>query len=187
MARLSLFVATMACSVGVVGCFDAPPTYSVPERLPPVIDAARSQPSTSDVFSTNAGTVAFDVFFRADDDEDDPLRAYVVHDLPAGPPTSSNTVLDRSSLPLDPRPFEDQFKDPRRTLSFLWAVGETVTGRCHTVTLILSYVSNFNDVAYTLADPSLAAQVTWFLDLTGKASADDTACWASGKPKVTQQ
>ena len=101
MARLSLFT-----SLGTVSCIDAPPEYSVPDRMPPVIVAALVVPPTTRIISaaSSPGTLTFTVPFRADDSGvGEGLHAHVVRDtdigaLPIDDGSAQLEPSDRSSM-----------------------------------------------------------------------------------------
>jgi hypothetical protein len=166
----------MSLSVlGLPGCFDGTPEYSVPSRVPPVMDSAGALPSASDVYRTQASEVDFNVRFRSDD-AGERLHVFFVLDLPANrvePPRVQNDYF----VEPDPAPFDEQ---TQRSLSYQWTWGSVVSSRCHTMTLILSHESNFSS-SYKVDDELGAAQLTWFLDLSLPGDTGQ-ACWPSGIP-----
>src|SRR5690242_14855452 len=59
-ARVSLLLLGMP---SVVGCFDSPPQYSEPDRVPPVIDADAVDPPVTKVYIPTGDFANFDVAF----------------------------------------------------------------------------------------------------------------------------
>src|ERR1043165_9624299 len=102
-ARFSLFLGAVACTTG---CFDAPPEYSEPTRIPPVIIASQCDPALTQRFdpAVLGNSATFKVMFHADDFGLN-LRARLYRDLTlSGRPE----LLDDKQVVGDPRAFADQ-------------------------------------------------------------------------------
>jgi hypothetical protein len=156
----------------LTGCLDAPPQYQVPEQVPPVITMDTVIPPTSSLNRPSRGVVQFKVPFRADDAGEE-LRAYFIRDIPSGKPDFTHVLAKFVSVNADPRPFAEQ-----ASRYFEWPWDNIVDVGCHTVTLILSYASNFNTAngAVEVTEATRAAYVTWFFELpdsTGAALCGD--------------
>ncbi len=160
----------------VDGCVDAPPDYSVPSLVPPVLITSQIDPATTGVASVpaTASTFDFDVPFRADDGGQD-LHAYFVIDLDPTKDVSPTSDVDDNAVPSDPRPFAEQ---TGREVSEAWQLPDNRPVGCHTITMILSPHDNFVR-SYETRDPLDAAQVTWFLDFLGPTGAAHS-CFPTG-------
>jgi hypothetical protein len=142
-ARLSLFIALMSlCAVGLPGCFDAPPEYSVPERIPPILDEASAHPPMNTLYESKQQT-DLRILFRADPSEEELQAAFIVD---ADSDHEVTLYVDKAF------PGDAQFECQAN-----WPVGEG----CHTITVRASYVTNFGD-NNLINDPSLATEATWF-------------------------
>jgi hypothetical protein len=161
----SLFVVVMGTALE--GCVDPAPTYAAPERLPPVINAALVHPSPTTLAAITGDKVEFTVPFRSEDAGED-LDVAFVQDLI--PEQKSGLPLAVFPVPADPRPFGDQAD--RAPISFTWS---SLPEGCHSVTLILTHVSNFagffgtNAGLFATKDANDVAQVTWFFDIQNPA------------------
>jgi hypothetical protein len=165
-ARFSLFAGVMACATG---CFDAPPEYSEPTRVPPVIIADSCTPPLTALYipATNSTSIDFKVAFRADD-AGLSLRARAVRDITIGTPS----FVDEDEPPPDERAFADQ--EPRSvTLTWEWTPqGVGMLQGCHTVTVIIADANNILGL-YGARDPLQEARMTWFVWIPGSALAPD--------------
>jgi len=149
-------------SVTAIACLDAPPEYSVPDQIPPVLVTSQIAPPTRDVVVVPAAAsqVDFLVPFRSDDSGED-LTALFVLDMARQ--VTFPFILDAVPVLADPRPFAAQ--DPARVVTYLYTWTERPVGR-HRVTLILTHESNFS-TRYEVQDALDAAEVTWILDFGG--------------------
>ena len=158
LARVSLLTSTLLVTAG---CFDAPPEYQEPTRIPPVIIMNGVQPSPASLYisSSSDPVIQFTVQFRADD-AGQQLREAFVLDLEIG---GSEPIM-QPDVPPDPlgRPFALQ---DDRTVSHNWSWNPSLAG-CHTMTAIIADQSNFQN--YIMPRNSLLeARVTWPLWLRG--------------------
>jgi hypothetical protein len=165
-ARLSLTVVSMSlCAVGITGCFDAPPEYSVPELLPPLLDARGASPPISTPYRTSAAITDLRIPFRVID-SDDAVQAAFILDL--GVPGMERQLYSNKTVQGD-------------TIFNCKGDWKLVTSPgCHTITVRASYVRNFED-QYDVTDLSLASEATWFAAL----SADDShleVCFGEAEP-----
>lgn len=156
LARFSLFVIPMTCAAG---CFDAPPTYSEPTLVPPVIYADQCKPPSSHLYSipaTAVGDATFTIAFRADDGGRT-LGARLGRDITKGPPPA--LLLTEAKIPPDPRAFAEQ--DPARSVELTWPhTHDKGNYGCHVITAIVSDESNFD---YLDTPPFVAARISWFV------------------------
>jgi len=150
-------------SPALAGCLDPTPEYSVSDRVPPVIQATGVTPSPTDLVrvALTQDVVSFTVPFRSDD-AGEPLWAYFVEDIAdeinsMGSGCHTCQSIDVQKVSADPRPFADQ---EQRSLTGTWAFSTGRPSGCHTVTLILSHLSNFTR-GWQVSDPLDSAQVTW--------------------------
>jgi hypothetical protein len=150
-----------------VGCFDAPPQYSEPTRVPPVIVADDCKPPLTEVYITTGNSADFTVAFRADD-AGLSLSARAVRDITIGTPR----YVDDKPIAPDERAFADQ--DVRSvTLHWQWTAVELVGLKgCHAVTVIIADASSFKSL-YETKDILQEARMTWFVWLSDPSAAPD--------------
>jgi hypothetical protein len=154
------------CAVGITGCFDAPPEYSVPERVPPLLDEASATPAISDLYELKLPKTDLNIPFRVSATEED-VQAVFIIDL--GEDGEVTLFTDR------PARGESLF-----ACAQAWA-NYTRPG-CHTVTVRASYVPNFGD-GPAVKDPNLATEATWFTSLVNPASTvPPVECFPRGAP-----
>jgi hypothetical protein len=151
-ARFSLFILPMTCTAG---CFAAPPEYSEPTLVPPVIFDDQVKPSTTQLYQPT-GDANFTVVFRADDG-DRPLKLRLALDISLSPTEHPITEI---TLTPDPRAFADQTPARSVDLTWQWALEKEIG--CHIVTAIITDADNFKSLV-TTHDPFAAAQVSWYL------------------------
>jgi hypothetical protein len=153
-ARLSLGLAVMPC---LVGCFDAPPQYSEPDRVPPVIAADLCDPPVTSLFVSDDEPALLDVAFRADD-AGRKVAACFVRDFGTG----ADAFVDQQPAIPDPRPFAAQ---TIRDVSTKWYwKREGVQPGCYTVTAVVADQNDFSGKCVTGSDHSLKeARVTWYV------------------------
>jgi hypothetical protein len=169
LARDSLIgVVVLPC---LSACLDAPPEYSVPTRIPPVIDADQVVPSTIQihVVPDPSSLVQFNVPFRSED-AGSPLLAHFLLDYVADGQRSK--VVGFVDVEPSDRPF---FEQDGRGVVLPWLVNDgsdDVLLGCHSVTLILNYADNrVRDSLFLPFDSSLAAFQTWWFNI-GDAEGD---------------
>jgi hypothetical protein len=134
------------CAVGLPGCFEAPPEYSVPERIPPLLDEASAQPPIRVLYEVNSASVDMTIPFRVSPSEEDVQALFIID---VGSDNDVVLCLDNAT------PADTQF---------LCKNGWTnVDPGCHTITVRASYVNNFD--GFEIDDPSLGTETTWFANL----------------------
>lgn len=147
-------------------CLDASPEYSVPGRIPPVLDTDRVVPPSNQInLIDRSNDVEFNVPFRSEDNGE-PLVAHLLLDLAIhGPNATSVAFADVDPSPL---PFSEQ---EGRAVTITWP-GIKPTG-CHTITLILNHADNrARNSIFLPLDASLAAFETWYFGVTDGQSQD---------------
>jgi hypothetical protein len=149
------------CAVGLPGCFDAPPEYSAPERLPPLLDEAAATPPISSLYVESSPKINLTIPFRVNPSEDD-VQAVFVIDLG----TEDFAICFDKPLP----------GDTRFGCNETWS---RIDQGCHRITVRASYVSNFRD-NITVDDASLATEATWFAALEDAQGTAD--CFPEGVP-----
>lgn len=160
MAWVSLLLLGMP---SVVGCFDSPPQYSEPDRVPPVIAADKVDPPLTKVYVPDGIPAPFVVPFRADD-SGKTLEVRFVRDVGR---VSAPPLVSELTVAPDGRSFAAQ--DLRSvTFPWQWTTDGTPAG-CHTLTAIVSDVDNFYEI-YKTKNPLEEARVTWFVWLRDTTS-----------------
>jgi hypothetical protein len=152
----------------VAGCFDSPPQYSEPDRVPPVIDADVVDPAVTKIYVPDGDVASFEVAFRADD-AGQKIEVCFVRDI--GQVTRA--LVDSKQAPPDKRPFSEQV-DPRTVpLTWPWKTDGTPAG-CHTVTAV---VADQNDIIGKCDVPSSrpSARITWFVWLHDATMVPDSS------------
>jgi hypothetical protein len=158
-ARVSLLLLGMS---SLVGCFDSPPQYSEPDRVPPVIAADRVDPPLNKVFIPDGTPAQFIVPFRADD-AGKTLELRFVRDIGR---VSVPPLLKELTVAPDGRSFAEQ---DLRNVTFPWDWPRDTPAGCHTLTAIVSDIDNFYEV-YKTKNPLEEARVTWFVWLRDATS-----------------
>jgi hypothetical protein len=172
-ARFSLLILLMTCTAG---CFEAPPEYSEPTLVPPVIYPDQSKPSTTQLYQPTGAEANFTIVFRADDG-DRPLKIKLISRASLSP--TERPIADVDLTP-DPRAFADQLDPPRSVdLPWQWRLGLENPFGCHVVTAIITDVDNFEGLVGT-KDPFTAARVSWYVWLR-----DENAPVDENVPPVT--
>jgi hypothetical protein len=169
--------------VGAPGCIDSPPEYSVPDPVPPVLIVSRADPPPTVVTAISQPPVDFNVPFRSDDLEG--LKAYFLLDLqPAEPGVDYQAVQKELPVPADSRPFAEQV-NRKVEYPWTWSAGGGPAPGCHTMTMILSHVSNFVE-EYVVRDDLDSAQMTWFLNvLSPDGTSTPQSCVTASQPGTT--
>ncbi len=161
----ALTVATLALLP--LGCLDAAPTFAPRDQIPPFVLSSRVLPPLGSVYE---GPIPFPIHvpFQSEDLNID-LEARVYEDLVPGTSTSLAALTSIVAAGV--------FEDDSRSVSMDWV--EPLRG-CHSLTLILTYASNFDDAVPMGGsgstglpkDDSRAAKVIWWLNV---GDVDDTA------------
>ncbi len=147
-ARLGLFAASLAAS----GCLDDPPTFAPRGQIPPFIIAGQVDPPLGAIYEGPA-RFRINVPFRSEDQNFD-LEARLYLDLLPGASDSPAEVEGTEPIPAGN--FEEL-----RILTMDWTQPVSF---CHSLTLILTYVGNF-DLSGLPRDDSRAARVVWWLNI----------------------
>jgi hypothetical protein len=161
LAWRSLALAWMAQAL-VAGCFDAPPEYTVPGRIPPVLNSLEAVPSLASINLVDPQdlTINFNVPFRSED-AGQPLQALFIRDFV--PTERENNAKIIVGLDIEPslEPFQDQ---TGRVVAYEWNVQDPRPDPgCHSVTLIFTYDDNIaSNRFYTPLDDALVATETWW-------------------------
>lgn len=159
-ARLSLFAASMSlCAVGTTGCFDAPPEYSVPERVPPILDEAGATPPITSLYAPEGSRFDLSMPFRVSATEAEVQAIFIV---------DSKSGAEVQLCPNFRAP-----GDTRLECRDAWTI---VSPGCHTITVRASYQGNFDD-GFVPKDPSLATEATWFASLEDPEDLDPVDCF----------
>lgn len=137
-------------ALGAAGCLADPPTFAPRGQIPPFILAGQVDPPLQAIYE---GPPRFQVNvpFRSEDVNID-LQARLFIDLPAG---STGQLADLETG-ISAGNYEEL-----RTVTMDWI--RPISG-CHSLTLILTYVGNF-DVTGLPRDDTLAARVVWWLNI----------------------
>jgi hypothetical protein len=161
---------SLSASLLAAGCLDAPPEYSVPEQIPPIILAGQVDPSPGRVHEIRAGQEdeKFNVPFRSRDLGEE-LSAYLFRfDPPRGP---DQLVRTQINIPPDDRPLSEQAE---RSVALTWTFpAPNELQGCQRLTLVLSHESNFgstDDNDPVALDPDRAARVTWWFNFSPEST-----------------
>lgn len=144
-------VASSGAALGS-GCLDEPPTFAPRGQIPPFIIAGQVDPPLGAIYEGPA-RIQINVPFRSEDQNFD-LEARLYLDLLPGAADSPSDVVG-AVLPAGN--FEEL-----RFLTLDWTL--PVSGRCHSLTLILTYAGNF-DLNGLPLDDSRAARLVWWLNI----------------------
>jgi hypothetical protein len=144
---------TAACAAAALlaaGCLDDPPTFAPRGQLPPFVLAGQVDPPLSSIYE---GPSRFDVSvpFRSEDVNID-LDARLYLDLMPGTsqfPADVGIVIPAGNY------------EELRSVDMEWT--RPLSG-CHSLTLILTYVGNY-EIGGLPIDDSLAARVVWWLNI----------------------
>lgn len=145
---------TAGCAAAALlgaGCLDDPPTFAPRGQLPPFILAGQVDPPLSSIYQ---GPSRFDISvpFRSEDVNFD-LDARLYLDLVPGAsqfPADVGTVIPAGNY------------EELRSVNMEWT--RMLRTGCHSLTLILTYVGNY-EIGGLPIDDSLAARVVWWLNI----------------------
>jgi hypothetical protein len=136
---------------GALGCLDDPPTFAPRGQIPPFIIAGQVEPPLASIYEGPA-RFTIDVPFRSEDVNED-LDARLYSDLVPGTAIANaarTTVVAAGN-------FEDL-----RQLTMDWEQAEE---GCHSLTLILTYLENYEVPTGLPQDDSRAARIVWWLNV----------------------
>lgn len=134
-----------------LGCLDEPPTFAPRGQIPPFIIAGQVEPPLGAVYE-GPPRFEIDVPFRSED-VNTALEARVYLDLVPG---TARRTADANAI-VAPGNFEEL-----RLLTVDWRT--LVSGGCHSLTLILTYVDNFGITGLPI-DDARAARIVWWLNM----------------------
>lgn len=142
----------LCLGLSLTGCLDEPPEYTAAVRIPPIVDFSKLEPSSAVVQQVVAGDpiLTLHVPFRSEDLADQVIAVLFLDRMPGEMP---RVLIDEKK---DPSTF-DQIR------AFDLDVPDLGTPGCHTLTLLLTHVSNTTAFRFDVADESLATRVTWVL------------------------
>jgi hypothetical protein len=158
-------VAAALC-LSPVGCLDDAPTFAPRGQIPPFVFSSRVLPPMGSVYE---GPIPFpiNVPFQSEDVNID-LEARIYLDLVPGAATGEVALSSILAAGV--------YEDESRSVKMDWV--EPLRG-CHSLTLILTSTTNFDDASISDAEPtrlpideSRAARVVWLLNI---GDIDDTA------------
>jgi hypothetical protein len=153
---------------GALGCLDDPPTFAPRGQIPPFIIAGRVEPPLASIYE-GPSPFTIDVPFRSEDVNED-LDARLYSDLVPG---TAIALPDRNA-----KVAAGNFEDLRQ-LTMDW---DQVEGGCHSLTLIMTYVENYNLLTGLPQDDTRAARIVWWLNM---ADTNDTTLMADC-PRASQ-
>lgn len=134
-----------------LGCLNDPPTFAPRGQIPPFIIAGQVEPPLAAIYEGPA-RFTIDVPFRSEDVNED-LGARLYADLVPG------TAFARpgATAEIAAGNFEDL-----RQLTMDW---EQLDAGCHSLTLIMTYLENFEVLTGLPRDDTRAARVVWWLNI----------------------
>lgn len=136
----------------LTGCLDEPPEYTAAVRIPPIVDFSGVVPASSVVQQVMVGDPPLKLIvpFRSEDLDDEVIAVLFLDAIPGEMPR----VL--SDEKMNPSTF-DQARTFEIDVPDLGAPG------CHTLTLLLTHLSNTTAFRFDVVEESLATRVTWVL------------------------
>jgi hypothetical protein len=136
-----------------VGCLEEPPEYTAAVRIPPIVNFSQVVPAFSVVQQVMVGadTIHIEVPFRSEDLDEEVLAVMLLDSVPGELPQ----VISDQKLP--PSTFEDMSRTVSTDVTDFGSPG------CHTLTLLLTHVSNTSAFRFEVIDESLATRVMWVL------------------------
>jgi hypothetical protein len=136
-----------------LACLADPPTFAPRGQIPPFIVAGQVEPPLSAIYG-GPFPIPINVPFRSEDVNVD-LEARLYLDLVPG--------TGRAFQAVEPQVVPAGiYADTSRSVLMDWS--QTLVG-CHSLTLILTYEENFDNVSGLPRDDSRAARVVWWLNV----------------------
>jgi hypothetical protein len=149
-----------------VSCFEPPPEYIAPGRVPPVFNSLQAEPSVTDVHLVEDTTdaIQFKIPFRSED-AGHALQASFILDMdPSEEGAAFYQTRAVQPIPTSTKPFQEQTGE--RAVQWSWSRATFPTSGCHSLTVLLTYADNTLD-NYHVFDDSLAAIETWWFNFDG--------------------
>ncbi len=144
-----------------VACLNEPPTFEPRGQMPPFVVAGQVYPPLGAIYE-GPFPITVNVPFRSEDVNVD-LEARLYLDLVPG--------TARAFLAVEPQVVAaGNYEDDTRSVSMDWT--QPLVG-CHSLTLILTYEENFDNLSGLPRDDSRAARVVWWInanDLNGEVT-----------------
>jgi hypothetical protein len=134
------------------GCLYEPPEYEAAVRIPPIVNFSQVVPTFSvvqEIFSNEP--LLIDVPFRSEDLGEEVLAVMLLDAVPGKLPQVISDQKIHSST------FDDQSRSVGAVVTDFGAAG------CHTLTLLLTHVSNTTAFRFQVENESLATRVMWTL------------------------
>ena len=157
-ARACLLWLTLVSAASA--CLDEPPTFAPRGQIPPFLIAGQVEPPLGAIYE-GPFPMKISVPFRSED-VNRGLEAWLYLDLVPGTGRGSPALVAPVAAGI--------FEDTSRSVPMLWT--EALTG-CHSLTLILTYGENCDNVTGLPRDDSRAARVVWWVngaDVAGTAT-----------------
>lgn len=169
-----LRLGSLASMLLVAACLADAPEFAPRERIPPFVLSGEVVPPLG-VFYEGPIPFSMQVPFRSED-VNVPLQWRLYLDLVPGTATQAAIASD-DVLP-------GIYDDPR-AVSLDWT--SPLAPGCHTVTMILTYVPNFDVITGLPRDESLAARVVWWLvvaDSDGQVNVESCPAPSQDEPQL---
>ena len=150
----------LALVTAASACLDEPPTFAPRGQIPPFLLAGQVDPPLGAIYE-GPFPMEISVPFRSED-VNRGLEAWLYLDLVPGTGRSSPGLVAPVAAGI--------FEDTSRSVPMKWS--EPLEG-CHSLTLILTYSENFDNVTGLPRDDSRAARVVWWVnggDVAGTAT-----------------
>ncbi len=136
---------------GSLGCLNDPPTFAPRGQIPPFIIAGQVEPPLASIYE-GPSRFTIDVPFRSEDVNED-LDARLYSDLVPG----TAIAIPDANTEVAAGNFEDL-----RQLTMDWV---QLAGGCHSLTLIMTYVENYDVLTGLPRDDTRAARIVWWLNI----------------------
>jgi hypothetical protein len=133
------------------GCLDEPPTFAPRGQIPPFIIGGQVEPPLGAVYE-GPFPIPMNVPFRSED-ANYVLQARLYLDLVPGTGRRSPDLVESIAAGI--------FEDTSRSVSMDWTAA---LDGCHSLTLILTWGENFDNVSGLPRDDSRAARVVWWVN-----------------------
>jgi hypothetical protein len=140
---------------GALGCLNDPPTFAPRGQIPPFIIAGRVEPPLASIYE-GPSPFSINVPFRSEDVNED-LEARLYSDLVPG----TAIAIPDANREIAAGNFEDL-----RQLTMDWV---QLVGGCHSLTLIMTYVENYDVLTGLPRDDTRAARIVWWLNIADMA------------------
>lgn len=138
-------------TAGALGCLNDPPTFAPRGQIPPFIIAGQVEPPLASIYE-GPSRFTIDVPFRSEDVNED-LEARLYSDLVPG----TAIAIPDANTEIAAGNFEDL-----RQLTMDWV---QLAGGCHSLTLIMTYLENYDVLTGLPRDDTRAARIVWWLNI----------------------